>query len=62
MITETHWFLLAFFAFLALVGIESKLGKIADELAVFRRAFINDMTIPPEPKVAKVWITKMPKE
>jgi len=60
LITETHWFLLAFFAFLALVGIESKLGKIADKLAVFRKAFINDMTS--EPRVVKVWITKMPKE
>ena len=62
MIPTSYWLTLAFLGFLTLVGIESKLGKIADELAVFRRAFINDMTIPPEPKVAKVWITKMPKE
>jgi hypothetical protein len=37
MIPEAYWFLLAFFAFLALVGIESKLGKIADELTILRK-------------------------
>jgi hypothetical protein len=60
MIPTSYWFTLAFLGFLTLVGIESKLGKIADELAVFRKAFINDMTS--EPRVVKVWITKMPKE
>lgn len=59
MITETHWFLLAFFAFLALIGIESKLGKIADELTILRKSRTNlaGDVIP-----IKVHVTKMPKE
>jgi hypothetical protein len=59
MTPQTGWVFLACFAITLLWGIASKLGKIADELAILRKSRTN---LAGDEIPFKVWITKMPKE